>query len=184
VAQRAVRDMRVDLFAHLQTLPLRFFDRQAHGDLMSRLTNDMENISNVLVSSFSQLFSSVFSLVSVIIVMLLLNVRLALVSLVVAPMTYLLTRILVRYTRQGFRETQSTLGALNGIIEETIAGQKTVKAFVREQTTIDSFCVVNNNLRRVALKARIAAGFMGPLMMMVTYFGLAIVACAGGWLAV
>ena len=184
VAQRAVRDMREDLFARLQTLPLRFFDQRAHGELMSRLTNDMENVSNVLVSSFSQLLSSAFGLAGVIIVMLLLNVRLALVSLVVMPLTFVLTRVIARLTRQGFRETQQTLGALNGIIEETISGQRTVKAFVREQATLESYSVVNHNLRRVALRARTFASFMGPLMNMVNYLGLAVVACAGGWLAV
>ncbi len=184
VAQHAVRDMRKDLFARLQTLPLRFFDQSAHGDLMSRLTNDMENVSNVLVASFSQLLSSVFGLVGVIIVMFVLNVPLALVSLVVMPLTFVLTRVVARFTRQGFRETQQTLGALNGLIEETITGQRTVKAFVREQVTVEEFSVINRNLMRVALRARIWAGFMGPLMNMVNYLGLAVVACSGGWLAV
>jgi ATP-binding cassette, subfamily B, multidrug efflux pump len=184
VAQRAVQVMRKDLFSRLQTLPLRFFDQRPHGDIMSRLTNDVENISNVLVSSFSQLISSVFGLVGVIVVMLMLNVRLALVSLVIMPLTFFITRFIAGQTRQGFRDTQQTLGALNGIIEETITGQRTVKAFVREQTTIQNFSVINRDLCRVALRARVSAGFMGPLMGMVGYFGLAVVASAGGWLAV
>jgi ATP-binding cassette subfamily B multidrug efflux pump len=184
VSQRAVRDIRTELFSRLQTLPLRFFDQRAHGDLMSRLTNDVENISNILVSSFSQLISSAFGLVGVIIVMFILNVPLAVVSLVVMPMTYVLTRTLARRTREGFRDTQRTLGELNGIIEETITGQRTVKAFVREGTTIENFGAVNGELRRVALRARIYAGFMGPLMNMVNYLGLAVVASTGGWLAV
>ena len=184
VAQRAVREIRRDLFARLQTLPLRFFDQRSHGDLMSRLTNDVENISNVLVASFSQLVSSVFGLVGVIITMFVLNVRLAAVSLAIMPLTYVITRLIAGRTRRGFRETQQTLGALNGIIEETITGERTVKAFVREGTTIEGFCEVNRELRRVALRARIYAGFMGPLMGMVNYAGLAIVATTGGWLAV
>ena len=151
---------------------------------MSRLTNDMENISNVLVASFSQLLSSVLGLAGVIITMFLLNARLALVSLVVMPLTYVTTRLIARRTRQGFRDTQQTLGTLNGIIEETITGERTVKAFVREETTVQSFCAVNRDLRRVALRARIYAGFMGPLMGLVNYIGLAVVATAGGWLAV
>jgi len=184
VAQRAVRDMRRDLFARLQTLPLRFFDQRAHGELMSRLTNDVDNVSNVLASSFSQLISSLFGLVGVIIIMFLLNRILAGVALVVMPLTFVLTRYIAKHTRQGFRETQQSLGELNGIIEETITGERTVKAFVREQTTLENFAVINQRLRKVAQRARIFASFMGPLMNMVNYLGLAIVASAGGWLAV
>lgn len=184
VAQRAVRDLRKDLFAHLQTLPLRFFDRHTHGELMSRLTNDIENISNILASSFSQLVSSVLDLAGVIVLMFTLNVPLAVVSLAIMPLTYGLTRAVAGRTRKGFRETQQTLGVLNGIIEETITGQRVVKAFVREEAAIAEFSKVNRRLQKVALRARIFAGFMGPLMNMVNNLGLAIVACAGGWLAV
>jgi ATP-binding cassette subfamily B protein len=184
VAQRAVRDLRHDLFAKLQTLSLRFFDQRAHGDLMSRLTNDVENISNILTTSATQLLASVLGLAGVVVMMAALNVPLALVSLVVMPLTYALTRFVARHTRQGFREQQQTLGALNGIIEETITGQRVVKAYVREQTAIEDFRVVNRRLQRAATRANILAGFMGPLMNMVNNLGLAIVAGSGGWLAV
>ncbi|RPJ41020.1 MAG: ABC transporter ATP-binding protein, partial [Chloroflexi bacterium] len=184
IAQNAVRDMRSDLFARMQTLPVSFFDKRTHGDLMSRLTNDVENISNILASSFSQLLSSVLSLVGVVVFMFILNVPLAIISLIVMPLTFFLTRAIAKRTRQGFRETQKTLGTLNGIIEETITGERTVKAFVREKTTVENFSVVNRHLQKVALRARIFAGFMGPLMNMVNNLGLAIVACSGGWLAV
>jgi len=106
------------------------------------------------------------------------------VSLVVMPLTYVLTRAIARRTRQGFRETQQTLGTLNGMIEETITGQRVVKAFVREEAAIEQFSGVNRRLQRVATRARILAGFMGPLMNMVNNLGLAVVACSGGWLAV
>ncbi len=184
VAQRAVREMRRELFGALQKLPVGYFDRHPHGDLMSRFTNDIENVSNTLTSAFSQLISSVFSLVGVIIVMVMLNRVLALVSLVVMPLTFVLTRVVVKYTRLGFRETQKNLGSLNGIIEETITGEKTVKAFVREKAAMADFGQANRALRRSALRARIFSSFMGPLMNMVSWLGFAIVACAGGWLAV
>ena len=184
VAQRAVRDLRNDLFARLQTLSLRFFDQRSHGELMSRLTNDVENISNILTSSATQLLASVLSLVGVVVMMFALDVPLALVCLVVMPLTYVLTRTIALRTRQGFRETQQTLGALNGIIEETITGQRVVKAYVREQAAMDDFRVVNRRLQRAATRANILTGFMGPLMNMVNNLGLAIVAGSGGWLAV
>ncbi len=184
VAQQSVRDLRDDLFGRMQSLPLRFFDQHAHGDLMSRLTNDMENISNVLATSFSQLISSIVGLIGVLVLIFMLNVPMAVVSLVVMPLTYVLTRAIARRTRRGFREVQQALGELNGIIEETITGERTVKAFVREETVVGQFSQTNQRLRRVALRARILTSFMGPLMNMVNNLGLAIVACTGGVLAV
>jgi ATP-binding cassette subfamily B multidrug efflux pump len=184
VAQYAVRDIRTDLFARMQMLPVRFFDQRPHGEVMSRLTNDVENISNILATGFSQFISSVLNLIGVVIFMFVLNVPLAIISLVVMPLTFLLTRFIAKKTRSGFRETQQALGELNGIIEETITGEKTVKAFVREETAVQQFSAVNRRLQKVALWARIFAGFMGPLMNMVNNLGLAVVACSGGWLAV
>jgi ATP-binding cassette subfamily B multidrug efflux pump len=184
VSQRVVRDLRTDLFARMQALPLRFFDQRAHGDLMSRQTNDMDNISNILATSFSQLLASVLGLVGVLFFMFMLNPTLAVINLVIMPLTYILTRAVAKRTRIGFRETQQALGTLNGIIEETITGARTVKAFVREKTTIEKFSEVNRTLRKVSIRARVIAGFMGPIMNMVSNLGLAVVACSGGWLAV
>ena len=184
VAQRAVRDIRSDLFARMQSLPLRFFDQRSHGDLMSRLTNDVDNVSMILGNGVSQLLSSVLSIIVVIAMMLALNVRLALVSLVVTPLMFFVTRYIARYVRPRFRQTQETLGELNGIIEETVTGQHTVKAFAREEVTIGQFCEVNARLKSVAMRARVLAGFMGPLMNMVNHIGLAIVVGTGGLLAV
>jgi len=183
VAQRAVRDLRHDLFTGLQTLSLRFFDQHSHGELMSRLTNDVENISNILTTSATQLLASVFGLAGVIVMMFAVNVPLAMVSLIVIPLTYALTRFVAQHTRQGFREQQQTLGALNGIIEETITGQRVVKAYVREQAAVNEFEGVNRRLQRAATRAQILAGFMGPLMNMVNNLSLAVVAGTGGWLA-
>ncbi|MBN2146296.1 MAG: ABC transporter ATP-binding protein [Anaerolineales bacterium] len=184
VAQRAVRDMRTDLFAHLQTLPLRYFDQHAHGDIMSRLTNDMENISNILATNASQLLSNVLGLIGVIIIMFMINVPLAIVSLVVTPLTFFITRSIAKHTRVSFRQTQQSLGELNGIIEETITGEHVIKAFVREEATTAQFSIINRRLQKAALRARIFTSFMGPLMNMIHNLGLAVVACAGGWLAV
>jgi ATP-binding cassette, subfamily B, multidrug efflux pump len=184
VAQRAVRDMRTDLFARLQTLPLRFFDQRAHGDIMSRLTNDVENISNILANNASQLIANVLGLVGVVIIMFIMNIRLAIISLIIMPLTYFITRAVARRTRASFRETQQRLGELNGIIEETITGEHVVKAFVREEATTVQFSKVNRRLQKVALRARVFTDFMGPLMNMVNNLGLAVVACTGGWLAV
>jgi len=144
----------------------------------------VENINNILATGFSQLLSSLLSLVGVVVFMFMLNIPLAIISLLVMPLTFVLTRAISGRTRQGFRDTQKSLGELNGIIEETITGQRTVKAFVREEVTIGEFSKVNRTLQKAAFRARIFAGSMGPLMNMVNNLGLAIVACSGGWLAV
>jgi ATP-binding cassette, subfamily B, multidrug efflux pump len=184
VAQGVVRDLRRDLFARLQTLPLRYFDQHSHGDLMSRQTNDMDNISNILATSFSQLLSSVLSLLGALAFMFVLNPILAVINLVIVPFTYILTRAVARRTRIGFRETQQALGKLNGIIEETVTGERTVKAFVGEQKVVEHFSTNNQLLKNVALRARVIANFMGPIMNMLGNLSLAVVACSGGWLAV
>jgi len=182
VAQRAIYDLRNDLFARLQTLSLRFFDQHSHGDLMSRLTNDMENISNVLTSSITELLSNLLSLVGVAAVMLALNVPLAVVTLLVLPLTLVLTNFVARHTRRGFREQLAELGALNGFIEETVSGQRVVKAYVREQEAIAEFDKTNRALQRAATRVEILAGFMGPLMNLVNNASLAVIAGTGGWL--
>jgi len=184
-AQRTVRDLRNDLFQHLQTLSLRFFDRNAHGDLMSRLSNDVENVNMVLAESATQLVSGLLSLVGVAAMMIWLNPRLALVSLVTLPlMMLLLMRWVAPRTRSGFRAQQAALGKLNGLIEETITGQRVVKAYSREQKVMAEFDLSNGELRRAATRAQIFAGFMGPLTNFVNNIGLAIVAGVGGWMAV
>ncbi|HQE93959.1 MAG TPA: ABC transporter ATP-binding protein [Anaerolineae bacterium] len=184
VAQRTVRDIRNDLFVKLQTLSLRFFDQRPHGELMSRLTNDVENINHVLNEGVTQLLSSLVSLIGVAAIMLIMNVRLALVSMLTMPLMMLLSNVIARYTRQGFREQQQYLGDLNSIIEETVTGQHVVKAYGREQAVIESFNTVNVKLRKAAAHAQIFAGVLGPLNNFVNNTGLAIVAGAGGWMAV
>ena len=184
VAQRTVRDVRNDLFAKLQTLSLRFFDRRTHGELMSRLSNDVENISNVLNQSVTQFFSSVISVIGITIMMFVINVPLAMVSLITLPLMMLLSQQVAKRTRQGYKEQQESLGDLNGIIEETITGQHVVKAYVREKSVLDEFEVSNRRLQRVASRAEILSGFMGPMMGMINNFSFAIIVGAGGWMAV
>jgi len=184
VAQRTVRDIRNDLFAKLQTLSLRFFDQRTRGELMSRLSNDVENISNVLNQSVTQLFSSVLSLIGITIMMFVINVPLAVVSLITLPLMALLSQQVAKRTRQGFQEQQESLGDLNGIIEETITGQHVVKAYVREQAILDEFEVSNRRLQRAATRAETLSGFMGPVMGMINNFSFAIIVGAGGWMAV
>jgi ATP-binding cassette subfamily B protein len=184
-AQRTVRDIRNDLFSRTQRLPLRFIDQRAHGDLMSRLTNDVENINLVLTDSVAQIVSGVLTTVGVAAVMFWLNPRLALVSLVtITLLTVAINRWVAPRTRQGFRRQQASLGKVNGLIEETVTGQRVVKAYCRERVVLEEFDVANHELRRAATRAQIFAGFVGPLMNLTGNFSLAIVAGVGGWMAV
>ena len=184
-AQRTVRDLRRDLFAKMQVLPLRFFDQRAHGDTMSRLTNDVENINLVLSDSVTQLLSGVLSLVGVGAAMLWLNWRLALLSIgSTVLLTVTLNRWIVSRTRDGFRDQQAALGSLNGLIEETVTGQRVVKAYRRERTVIGQFDAANAELRLAATRAQTFAGYMGPLMNCVGNLSIAVVAGGGSWMAV
>ena len=183
VAQRTVRNIRRDLFAKLQTLALRYFDQRPHGELMSRLTNDVENVSTVLTDSSTEFIASVMGLVGIVVAMLVLNVRLALVTLIVVPCMVLLINWASTRTRQGFRAQQQHLGELNGIIEETITGQKVVKAYRQEQAALDHFEVSNRNLKAASIHAQTYALLLGPLGNLVNNVGLAAVAGVGGWMA-
>ena len=184
-SQRTVRDIRDDLFARLQTLSLRFFDQRAHGDLMSRLTNDVENINNVLTTNVVQLVSGVLTMIGVAVMMIWINPRLAVVTLLTVPLVMLLiTRQVAKRTRAGFRWQQASLGELNGLIEETVTGQRVVKAYIREPIVMQEFRVANRDLQQASTRAQIFAGFVGPLMNFVNNLSLAIVAGTGGWMAV
>ena len=183
-SQRAVADIRGDLFAKLQTLSLRFFDQRTHGELMSRLTNDVENISNVLSSGVINLISNVLSLIGVAAMMMILNVRLAVVTLITVPLMVMVSRWIAKRTRTGFRRQQAFLGNLNSIIEESVSGHRVVKAYNRQGAVIDEFKDVNRKLRRASTRAQIFAGTLPPLTNLVNNTGLTIVAGAGGWMAV
>ncbi len=182
IAQKTVRDIRGDLFGHLQTLSLRFFDRKTHGELMSRLTNDTDTISGTLGDSVTQLISSVISIAGAGGIMFVLNWRLAIVSLLTMPLIVLSTRFIADRTRQGFRNRQESLGDLNGIIEESITGQRVVKTCCHERESIEDFNKANASLKHAAVKALIYAGLIGPAMNMYRNVGFAVVTASGAWM--
>ena len=185
MAQRALRDIRSDLFGALGRLPLRFFDTRAHGDLMSRLTNDVETINQVLSGSVTQIVSGILSAMGIAIAMMLLNPVLGAVSLsTVALLTLIANRWTGALTAERFRAQQASLGALNGLIEETIGGQRVVKAYNQAATVVARFDRENAQLREEATRAQMLASFRGPMMNGISNFSLAIVAGVGGILAV
>ena len=183
VAQETVRDVRGDLFAKLQTLSLRFLDGRSHGDLMSRMTNDVENVNTVLSENVTAVLSSLLSLVGIVVMMLILNIPLAIVSMTIIPLMVLLTRFLASHSRQGFRDQQAAMGDLNGMIEETISGARVVHAYGLEEAAIEKFERANQRLRVSAIYAQTYSGIMGPGSNLINNFGFLIVATAGGWMA-
>ncbi|NUP98409.1 MAG: ABC transporter ATP-binding protein [Armatimonadetes bacterium] len=184
ISQSTVRDLRADLFAKLQTLPLRFFDRQPHGELMSRLTNDTEMVSSTLGENVTQLMASTLSVVGAATAMLTLNWRLAIASVLTLPLVMLVTRLLARATRQGFRDRQRELGELNGLVEETISGQRAIKVTRHEPAAIAAFDAANARLRATGVRAGIVVGLLGPVMQCLRNSGFALLAGIGGWLVI
>jgi len=184
-AQRTVQAIRADLFGALQRLPLRFFDTRSHGDLMSRLTNDVESISQVLTDAVPNIVAGLLTLVGSAAAMLLLSAPLGAVTMATATaLTLAVGRIIAPRTREAFRAQQAALGDLNGYIEETIGGQKVVKAFGREAEAIARFGESNSAMREAGTRAQMLGGFMGPVMNGVHNLSLAVVAFAGGVLAI
>ncbi|WP_256865385.1 ABC transporter ATP-binding protein [Paenibacillus sp. 32352] len=183
VSQRTVRELREDMFGRIQKLPLQFFDSKTHGELMSRTTNDIENVSNTLNQSVTQLISSVITVVGALIFMLKLNVWLTLLSLITIPLVMIITGKISGYTRNYFSGQQKHLGEINGFIEETISGQKVVKAFRREEKAIQDFNVINGKLRSAGSKAQIFSGMIGPIMNVLNNMSFALLAAVGGWMA-
>ncbi|MEN6357751.1 MAG: ABC transporter ATP-binding protein [Armatimonadota bacterium] len=182
IAQKCVKDIRGDLFGHLQALSLRFFDRNAHGELMSRLTNDTDTISSTLADGVAQLIGSVLSIVGAGIIMFKLNWLLAIACLVTVPFITISTRLMAERTRQGFRARQDSLGQLNGVIEESITGQRVIKTCCHERQAAEDFGRANVDLKRTAVKALIYIGLMGPMMNMYRNIGFAIVTGTGAWM--
>jgi len=183
VSQRVLKGLRKDLFEHLQTLSLSYFDRSTQGELMSRLTNDVEAVNQALSQSFIQLISSFLSLSGILVAMLVLHVWLALASLVVLPLMVLVTVLIGRKTLSGFRNVQRSMGVLNSRIEETVSGQRVVTAFGTQGRVISAFDAENAVLRDQATTAITWAFLIMPLVNVMSTFSIAVVAGLGGWLA-
>lgn len=184
VSQHTVHVLRKDLFDRIQLLPLRFFDSKPHGELMSRLTNDVDNVSNMLSQSMTQVMSSCITLVVSLVMMLTLSWELTLVSLAAIPLSMVIVRQVTGRTGKLFKEQQAALGELNGIVEETVTGARVVKVFGREPNVIADFEKSNEKLTKVGVKATVLSSVMGPLMNAVNNISFALVAGIGGWMAI
>ncbi len=183
VSQRIVCYIRKALFAVFNRLPLSFFDKRQHGDLMSRLTNDIDNISITISDSLAQLMLLICTLVGVLVIMLCLNLWLTLAALITAPLVFLLAKVVTSHTRVLFKNQQAQLGLLNGNIEENVSGQMGVKAFCREEEMIEQFNEVNQAVCKVGTPALIWSGFLMPLMNVINNLCFISVSVTGGIMA-
>ena len=184
VAQRGILMIRRELFNRLQKLPLSFFDTHTHGELMSRLANDVDNVSMMLSSSTTQLFASLLMVTGSLGMMLYLSPLLTVLTLVTVPLTLFFSSRVARRSRVAFREQQIQLADLNGHIEEILSGQDVVKAFGQEKHVIEQFDTVNSKLRKAGMRAQLLAGLVMPMLNVITNIGFVIVATAGGFLVV
>ena len=182
VAQFTSLRLRKALFESMQGLPLKFFDTHSSGDLMSRLTNDVDTISNTLSMNVTQLFGGIVNVVGTFVAMVLLSPMLTLISMVTIPLMLVLTRILSGIMRKLYKKQQVDLGALNGYIEEMVSGQKVVKLFSHEEQVKQRFGQLNESLKKSGMKAEIVGGAMGPTMNLINNLSYLIVAVAGGYL--
>lgn len=184
IGQRMIHHIRTTLFVSMKKLPLSFFDQRQHGELMSRLTNDVDNISTTISNSLTQLLTYIFTIIGVFCIMVALSPLLTAVSLAGVGLIFLLTRTVTAHTKNFFSAQQKILGQLNGQIEETISGENVVKAFCREEQIIEQFEECNEELRKTATLALIWSGFLMPLTNVINNLSYVAVSIVSGVLAV
>ncbi|MBQ8509576.1 MAG: ABC transporter ATP-binding protein [Clostridia bacterium] len=183
LSQNTVSSMRADLFAKISYLPIRYTDTHRHGDIMSRMTNDVENISNAVSQSIASLFSAVITLIGSLVMMIYYSPVLTVVAMVTIPLTLVVSTNLSKFMRKYFVAQQTLLGQLNGHIEEAVTGYKTVMAYSKEEASINEFSRIAAEYRKTGIKANIWGGVMGPCMNMIGNLGYLLVAAVGGWLS-
>lgn len=184
IGQKLIHHIRIALFDVMNRLPLSFFDQRQHGELMSRLTNDVDNISTTISNSFTQILTFLFTIFGILFVMITLSPILTAVSLTGVALVFLLTRVVTAHTRKLFAAQQKLLGKLNGQIEETISGEAVVKAFCLEKQMIAQFEESNEQLCQMATRALIWSGFLMPLTNVINNLNYVAVSIVSGLLAV
>ncbi len=183
VSQGTIRDMRNEVFAHMQDLPIRYFDTHAHGDIMSVYTNDIDTLRQLVSQSLPQIFNSVITIVTVFINMCILSIPLTIVSLIVVFVSMIVSKHFAGYSSRYFLARQKDLGALNGFVEEMLSGQKVVKVFTHEDENIEEFTKLNEQLFDSSVNANFYSGCMGPINNNIGHVGYVLCTMIGGLLA-
>ncbi|MEA5017290.1 MAG: ABC transporter ATP-binding protein [Erysipelotrichaceae bacterium] len=184
IAQNSVTAIRKDLFYHMQKLPIKYFDTNTHGDLMSRFTNDIDNVTEMLGNSLAAIITNALTFVGALIMIFVLNVPLSIIKLVSLAIMFLLIKNIGKKSQDNYHDQQANLGKVNGYIEEMIEGQKVIKVFNHEDKAITTFTEINEKLRVSSTKAETFAGVMMPLMGNISHVFYAILACVGGLLTI
>ena len=184
IGQRTVTHMRTDLFRKMEQLPIKYFDTHQHGDLMSRYTNDIDQISDALTDSLSDMLSSALTLLGITCLMIYISPILTLVTFITVPLMFLSAKLIVKRSSKYFKAQQKTLGEVNGYIEEMISGQKVVKVFGHEKKVGADFDILNQNLNNKSEKAQFYSGLMMPVMQNLNTFNYVIITISGALLAI
>ena len=184
VSQRSLERMRGDLFGKLQTLPIRYFDDHATGDIMSRFTNDVDTVGEMLNTTLIQILSGAVTIVGTIALMLYTNPILGGITLLMTPVLTWISKLIIKKGRGAYARQQKTLGTLNGFVQETVSGQKVVKVFNHEDAAMAEFAGLNRELRDAQIKAQFRAGIMGPVTHQLCNMTYALTACVGALLVV
>ena len=184
IGQQTIETMRKDLFDHIQTLPIRFFDTNKHGDLMSRFTNDFENIQQAFNNSMLMIVSSLLQLVLTFVMMMILSPILTVMLIVMVLIMFAIVRVVAGRSGKFFAEQQKVLGQVNGFVEEHIEGQKVVKVFNHETLVLKEFETLNSQLREAANQAQFNSNIMFPILGNISYINYALTASVGGYLVV
>lgn len=184
ISQRLVKRMREELFGKVVDLPIRYLDSHSHGDVMSRMTNDIENISTTVSQSLPSLYSGVLTIIGTVAIMLYYCWQLALLSFVTVILTFLATKLLSGKVRKFSRKRQRLLGQLNGTVEEMISGYRTVVAYDHQKITAEEFCNTSNDLTKAGIRTDVFSGVMGPVMNCIGNIGFVIIAAFGGYFAI
>lgn len=184
ISQRLVKRMRGELFGKIVDLPIRYLDTHSHGDVMSRMTNDIENISTTISQSLPSLCSGVLTIIGTVAIMLWYCWQLALLSLVTVLLTFFATKVLSKQVRKFSRKRQRLLGQLNGTVEEMVAGYRTVVAYDHQKATAEEFCRTSDELTRAGIRTDVFSGVMGPVMNCIGNIGFVIIAAFGGYFAI
>lgn len=180
VSQKVIQDIRNDLFAHVQKLPLKYFDAHTHGELMSRFTNDVDTVQEAMNNSFAMIIQSFIMLFGTLIMMMVLSVRLSVIVIVFLVIMFFFIKFNSKHSKKYFNRQQEELGKINGFVQEMMAGQKIEKVFNHEQKNFEKFCGMNESFRKESTNALAFAGMMIPTIVSLSYLNYAISACVGG----
>ena len=179
-AQKVVKEIRRDLFAHVQKLPLKYFDAHTHGELMSRFTNDVDTVQEAMNNSFAMIIQSFMMLFGTVVMMMVLSLRLSLIVVVFLLIMFAFIKFNGKRSKKYFQRQQEELGKINGFVEEMTAGLKVEKVFNHEKKDFETFCQMNEALRRESTNALTFSGMMVPTIVSLSYVNYAVSACAGG----